>query len=92
MDKIQYALNDNIAKKQWADGKILFVNDLLISFQEFYRRNSESFPKHFKNLAALKFDEATFAFMLLSYFQKAVNSGVVVHREYAEPRDGAWLI
>ncbi|MDR1084158.1 MAG: AAA-like domain-containing protein [Deltaproteobacteria bacterium] len=85
-DQIQYALDDNIAKKQWTDGKVLFVNDLLSSFQQFYRKNSESFPKHFKNLVALKFDEATFSFMLLSYFQKAVNSGATVHREYAEGR------
>jgi hypothetical protein len=85
-DPIQYALDPNIAKKQWADGKILFVNDLLTSFQLFYRKNSESFPKQFKNLVALKFDEATFAFMLQSYLQKAVNSGAIVHREYSEGR------
>ncbi|MDR1085849.1 MAG: hypothetical protein LBP22_13595 [Deltaproteobacteria bacterium] len=85
-DQIQYALDDNISKKQLINGKVIFVNDLLTSFQEFYRKNSESFPKHFKNLVALKFDEATFVFMLLSYFQKAVNSGAIVHREYAEGR------
>jgi Holliday junction resolvase len=85
-DQIQFVLDPNITKKQWTDGKVLFVNDLLTSFQNFYRKNSESFPKHFKNLVALKFDEATFAFMLFSYFQKAVNSGAEVHREYAEGR------
>jgi hypothetical protein len=86
-DQIQYALDDNIAKTQWTDEKIIFVSDLIASFQEFYRKNSESFPKHFKNLTALKFDEATFAFMPASYFKKAVNGGAAVRLEYAEGRE-----
>jgi hypothetical protein len=85
-DEIQYSLDINIDQKTWTDGKFLLMSHLLKQFQNFWRHNSLSFPSKFKDFAAFKYDEATYAFMLLAYLQKIVNSGGIVHPQYAEGR------
>jgi hypothetical protein len=49
------------------------------------------FRPRLKNLVALNFDKAIFAFILQSFLQKAVNSGAIVHREYFEGQGSVGL-
>jgi hypothetical protein len=85
-DQIQFQLTDNISKFKWNDGQIIFMTELLIDFQKFWRHDSRSFPFLKSDFAAHKFDEATYSFMLLAYLQKIVNGGAIVDRQYAEGR------
>jgi hypothetical protein len=83
---LKASLNKTIADLKWTDGQHLFMSALLKEFQNFWRKNSDSFPKRLKNYAAYKLDEATYAFMLLAFLQRVVNSDAKVDREYAEGR------
>jgi hypothetical protein len=85
-DQIQYSLSRNISTLKWTDGKIIFVSDLLKEFQTFWRHDSESFPLHKQDYIFIKYDEATYSFILLSFLQRAVNSGAKLHRQFAEGR------
>jgi hypothetical protein len=79
-------LNKVVANLKWTDGRELFMSELLKEFQNYWRKNSDSFPKRLRDYAAYKLDEATYAFMLLTFLQRVVNSDAKVDREYAEGR------
>jgi hypothetical protein len=83
---LKASLNKTVANLKWADGQRLFMSELLKEFQNFWRKNSESFPKRLGSYVAYKLDEATYAFMLLTFLQRVVNSDAKVDREYAEGR------
>jgi hypothetical protein len=83
---LKSSLNQAIANLRWTDGQQLFMSALLKEFQNFWCKNSESFPKRLSNYAAYKLDEATYAFMLLTFLQRVVNSEAKVDREYSEGR------
>ncbi|MDR0549294.1 MAG: AAA-like domain-containing protein [Deltaproteobacteria bacterium] len=85
-DQIQRIFNLQIERKNWSDGKVLFVSELLNEFQQFFRHDSDSFPKQYENLAAYDYDEAIFSFMLLAYLQFAFNGSARVVRQFAEGR------
>jgi hypothetical protein len=83
-DQVQYVIGDYIKIKKWTDGKVLFMSDLLKDFQRFLRHDSDSFPFNYKEFAAYKYDEATYAFILQAFLQKIVNGEAKVHRGFAE--------
>jgi hypothetical protein len=85
-DEIQHVLDQKLSNLKWTDGQVVLMNELLKEFQNFWRHNSDSFPKRLKNFTAYKYDEATFSFMLLAYLQKIVNGGDLVHGEFSEGR------
>ncbi|MDR0548731.1 MAG: ATP-binding protein [Deltaproteobacteria bacterium] len=85
-DEVQHILNINLERQKWSDGKTLFISELLKEIQQFFRHNSDSFPLRNKDLTANKYDEATFSFMLLAYFQFAFNGSALIHRQFAEGR------
>jgi hypothetical protein len=83
---LKASLNKVVPNLKWTDGRTLFMSELLKEFQNYWLKNSDSFPKQLSNYAAYKLDEATYAFMLQSFLQKVVNSDADVFREYAEGR------
>jgi hypothetical protein len=48
--------------------------------------DSSSFINRVKNVIANQYDEAAYSLLLLSFLQKVVNGGALVHREYAQGR------
>jgi hypothetical protein len=58
----------------------------LKGFQNFWRHNSQSFSLHKEDYIFIKYDEATYSFMLFVYLQKVVNGGAKIHRQFAEGR------
>jgi hypothetical protein len=83
---VQSSLEDVVANLKWTDGKMLLMTDLLKEFQNYWCKNSDSFPKRLSDYAAYKLDEATYSFMLLTFLQRVVNSDAKVDRECAEGR------
>jgi hypothetical protein len=55
-DQIAFQLNDSLAKTKWTDGKVIFMTDLLLEFQKFWRHGSNSFPLRKKTASDLKLD------------------------------------
>jgi hypothetical protein len=89
-DELQYAIQSSmekvVANLKWTEGQMLLMTDLLKEFQNYWCKNSDSFPKRLSDYAAYKLDEATYAFMLLTFLQRVVNSDAKVDREYAQGR------
>jgi hypothetical protein len=83
---LKASLNKTVSNLKWTDGQRLFMSELLKEFQKFWCKKSDSFPKRLGNYAAYKLDEATYAFMLLTFLQRVVNSDAKVDRQYAEGR------
>jgi hypothetical protein len=70
----------------WSDGKILLLSNLLQEFQKFWRKIMDIRAKKLELLEIIQYDEANHVVILLSFFQRAVNSGAKLDYEYAEGR------
>jgi hypothetical protein len=89
-DEIQYALRASleklVANLKWTDGQMLLITDLLKEFQNYWCKHSDSFQKLLSDCIANKLDDATYAFILLTFLQRVVKSDAKVDCEYAEGR------
>jgi hypothetical protein len=77
----------SISSNIWIEGDRLLLSPLIEEFLKIWRKFGSSFPLQHQDNLAVKYDEATHAFMLFAFLQRVVNgSGARVEMQYAQGR------
>jgi hypothetical protein len=87
---ISYDLQElftNVPSNLWSDGDRILMTPLIEAFLRTWRKFGATFPSRLADNLAIKYDEATHAFMLFQSLQRVIDgSGATVEMQYAQGR------